>query len=322
VKVTSLSEKALNYMGEGNLKHKVLALEEGAGAEDASYAIRNLISSGVLTTQVAGRDPKTGKLRTDSHKTEGPTAVLVTSTQPDTDAETKSRFIIMGIDESKEQTRKILEFQRKRHTLDGLKEDTQAKETVNVHRNFQRLLKSVKVVNPVADRLTYTDDRLQSRRAQPQYLNLIKAIAFMRQMQKETKKHGEINYIEVDEVDLELGNKLATEILGKSLDELSIPARNLLNNLFEMVTAKKEKLCEGKQKTADKIATSSMTFTRREAREFTGWNNTRLHNHIKELLSLEYLVQESGRGTALQAFRLLYEGEGKDGEKFLPGLKE
>ncbi len=51
VKLTSLSGKALFYKDESSLKHKILALEEGDGAEEASYAIRNLISSGVLVIE-------------------------------------------------------------------------------------------------------------------------------------------------------------------------------------------------------------------------------------------------------------------------------
>ena len=45
IKLTSLSGKALFYKERLSLKHKVLALEEGAGAEEASYAIRRNIST-------------------------------------------------------------------------------------------------------------------------------------------------------------------------------------------------------------------------------------------------------------------------------------
>ena len=44
------------------------------------------------------------------------------------DAETRSRFIITSIDESPEQTRAILEAQRHRHTLDGLRAQAAARE--------------------------------------------------------------------------------------------------------------------------------------------------------------------------------------------------
>lgn len=321
VKLTSLSGKALFHKDEDSLKHKVLALEEGAGAEDASYAIRNLISSPALTSETTVRDPKTGLLTTQEKTVNGPTAVFCTTTNPDTDAETKSRFFVTGIDESRQQTRKILEFQRKRHTVDGLKENLEVTEILTKHRNFQRLLTHYKVVNPLAEKLVYDDDRLQSRRAQPQYLNLIKTVAFLRQMSKKIKLLGTTKYIEVDEKDVEIGNSIALEIIGKSLDELSIPARNLLNNLHSMLISKKEKLEDKRGKSDCDIKISELTFTRREARDFTGWNNTRLHNHVKELLSLEYLAQDSGRGTSLQTFRLLYNGEGQNGKKFIPGLK-
>ena len=70
----------------------------------------------------------------------GPTAVFQTTTQPDMDAETKSRFIITSIDESPEQTQAILEAQRHSHTLEGLRRKKQREAIVRRHHAFQRLL--------------------------------------------------------------------------------------------------------------------------------------------------------------------------------------
>ena len=65
-----------------------------------------------------------------------------------------------------------------------------------------------------------------------------------------------------------------------------------------------------------------LTFTRRELRDFSGWTQTRLRNHLKELIDLEYLLIESGmNGRVLQTYKLVYNGQGKDGEKFIPGVK-
>ena len=86
-----------------------------------------------------------------------------------------------GHDESREQTRAILTFQRKRHTLEGKKGKATRETLIRKHRNFQRLLKPIMVVNPYAEKLVYSDDRLQSRRDQPKYLNIINAVAFLRQ---------------------------------------------------------------------------------------------------------------------------------------------
>ncbi len=121
IKLTSLTDRALFYKGENALKNKALALEEVAGAEGAAYAIRNLISAKKLVIESTVKNPLTGQLTTQVNTVYGPTAVFQTTTKPDFDAETRSRFIITSIDESAEQTRAILEAQRNSHTLEGLR---------------------------------------------------------------------------------------------------------------------------------------------------------------------------------------------------------
>ena len=55
-------------------------------------------------------------------------------------------------------------------------------------------------------------------------------------------------------------------------------------------------------------------------REFTGWSDYQVKIHIKQLEELEYLVPISGRRGQSFCYRLAWEGEGLDGERFLPGL--
>ncbi len=322
VKLTSLSGKALFYKEQSSLKHKVLALEEGDGAQDASYAIRNLISAGELVSESTIKDLATGRLVTMENRVEGPTSVFLTTTNPEIDAETKSRFFVTSIDESREQTRQILVFQRERHCAAGPMENAEREAVLKRHHTFQRLLKPLAVRNPYARQLTYGDDRLQGRRDQPKYLNLIKAIAFLRQMQKEIhfeERDGQaVEAVDVEMRDIELANRLAHEVLGHSLDELSRPARDLLITLAEMV---KERLALNEEKRGGDERPADVLFTRREIREFTGWTNTRLHIHLKELVDFEYLLVESGRNGLPFRYRLAYEGQGQDGRKFVLGLK-
>ncbi len=320
VKLTSLSGKALFYKDRMSLKHKVLALEEGDGAQEAAYAIRSLISSGVLINETTIKDLSTGRLTTMENRVEGPTAVFFTTTNPDVDPETKSRFFVTGIDESREQTRKILAFQRNNHSQDDICQSIQSQAVIQKHINFQRLLKPLGVKNPYADSLTYGDDRLQSRRDQPKYLNLIKSVAFLRQMQKKIKsgtKNGKtVPWIEVDAQDIRIANMLSEEILGRSLDELSRPGRDLLMLLDEMVEAIRQKTAaaDTRQKR------TGISFTRRDIRQYTGWSNTRVHRYLKELVDLEYVLIEAGRNGSRHRYRLAYEGQGKDGSKFILGL--
>ena len=133
------------------------------------------------------KDPMTGRLTTMRNVVDGPCAVFKTTTQPEMDAETKSRFIITSIDESPEQTKAILEAQRHNHTLDGIRRKKQREQVVQRHHAFQRLLKPVAVVNPYEPLLTYAENRLLVRRDNPKYLHLILAVTFLYQLQRPVK---------------------------------------------------------------------------------------------------------------------------------------
>jgi hypothetical protein len=313
VKLTSLTGKALFYKDETSLMHKVLALEEGAGAEEAAYAIRNLISAKELVVEATIKDLITGRLTTMANRVKGPTSVFYTVTDPEVDPETRSRFWVLGIDESREQTDRILAFQRQRQTLTGLRGDVAADPVVSVHRNFQRLLRPLAVVNPYASGLSYGDTRLQARRDQPKYLNLIKAVAFLRQMQKPVRtmsQHGRgVEYIEVDLDDIRIANELAVELLARSLDELSHPARSLLEQLETLADAR---VAAGADPEAGRL---SVSFTRREVREFSGWSNYRVHTHLKELVEYEYVQVDAGRNGVTGRYRLVCDGRTDDGRR-------
>ena len=97
----------------------------------------------------------------------------------------QENFSLLGVDESKEQTRRILGMQRKSHTLAGMRGNQGEAEIIFRHRTFQRMLQPYVVVNPYADKLFYEDDRLQARCDQPKFLNLCNAVAFLNQVKKQ-----------------------------------------------------------------------------------------------------------------------------------------
>jgi DNA primase len=317
IKLTSLSGKALFYKGRKSLKHKILALAEEAGAEEAAYAIRNLISAGELIIEVTVKDLGTGKMTTMENRVEGPTAVFITTTNPDVDPETRSRFFVTSIDESREQTRAILTFQRRRHTLAGRTGHVTRDALIEKHRNFQRLLKPVMVVNPYAEKLVYSDDRLQSRRDQPKYLNLINAVAFLRQMQKEVRRFkvndSEVDGIEVDEEDMRLANEVASDVLGRSLDDLNSVSRDLLDLIDTMVCERVRELKD--EKTGKPAERRDVVFSRRDIREYTGWPHARVQRYLRQLLDLEFLLTVSGRNGSRYSYQLAYDGQSSGRDK-------
>ena len=71
VQYSAMTGQSLFYMGETNLKHKILAIVEEEGAERASYALKLLQSEGELTIASTGKDPATGQLVTQEYRVEG-----------------------------------------------------------------------------------------------------------------------------------------------------------------------------------------------------------------------------------------------------------
>jgi DNA primase len=315
VQYSAMTGQSLFYMGAVDLKHKILALAEEAGAARASYALKLLQSEGVLSIASTGKDPETGKLVTQEYRVEGPVMIFSTSTAIDHDEELLNRCLTLGVDESREQTRAILQLQRQKRTLDGLVAKQQKTRLIKIHQNAQRLLRPLAVRNPYADALTFPDERTRLRRDHEKYLTLIDTLALLHQHQREIKNaehDGErIEYVEVTIGDIEIANRLAHEALGRSLDELSPQTRRLLG----LVTAMVEAQCRAQQ-----ITRSDHRFSRRDVRESTNWSDFQVKMHMRKLEELEYvLVHRGGRGQSF-VYELLYDGTGRDGKPFLMGL--
>ena len=310
IKLTSLTDRALFYKGEDSLRHKVLAVEEIAGAQGADYAIRNLISAKKLVIESTVKNPLTGKLETQVNTVHGPTAVFQTTTNPRTDAETRSRFILVSVDESAGQTRAILEAQRQSHTLDGWRKRQAREAILRRHHALQRLLKPVVVVNPFEPFLSYPDEQLLVRRDHPKYLHLILAVTFLHQLQRPMKQDAQLgDYLETTLDDIAIANDLAHQLFGHSLDDLSRPSRDLLQLVSDYVAKK-----------AGGGSVDKVSFNRRELREAFQWGDTRLRIHLEELVEMEYVVPLSGRFGQTYQYRLLYAPTDEPG-RFLAGLK-
>jgi hypothetical protein len=300
IKYTRLTDQALFYKDKDSLKHKILAIEELDGMNGAVYSIRSIQSSKKITIAYTGKDPVTGELKTQDNTVEGPLMVFITTTQVDIDGETESRFVFISIDESEEMTKKILVKQRQGQTMEGMINKLKSAEIIKKHRNANRVLRPLSVFNPYADLLTFTSKSLRARRDHTKYLNLILAIAYLFQYQRKVRtiehEAKSIEYINVTLADIERANTIANEVLGRSLDELTPPSRNLLALIRQMVMA----CCKQKN-----IRCHEYHFTRRDIREFSGWSDFQVKTHIKQLEELEYIYAVAGKKGKEYVYELL-----------------
>jgi len=302
VKYSAMTGQSLYYLGETNLKHKILAVVEEAGAEKASYALKLLQSEGELTIASTGKDPATGKMVTQEYHVEGPVMIFLTTTAIDLDEELQNRCLTLAVDESAEQTGRIHQWQRERRTLAGLIAKEERKDLLKKLRNAQRLLQAVEILNPYAPGLTFATGRTRNRRDHEKYLTLIEAIALLQQYQRQRGQHlvngRRVEFIEVTLEDIALANELAPEVLGRSLDELPPQTRRLLACIRELL---KKKAANG----GAKVGPGSAIFTRKELREACGWSLTQVRVHLERLVELEYLAIRHGRTGSQFVYELL-----------------
>ena len=160
--------------------------------------------------------------------------IFLTTTAIDIDEELLNRCLVLTVDEDREQTQAIHRLQREAQTLEGLlRARRTGKRSCALHRNAQRLLAPVAVVNPYAPRADASwTPQTRTRRDHMKYLTLIRAIALLHQHQRPRKtvehRGRTLEYIEVTLDDIAVANRLAHEVLGRSLDELPPQTRRLL----------------------------------------------------------------------------------------------
>jgi DNA primase catalytic core len=315
VKYSAMTGQSLFYMGETELAHKVLAIVEEEGAARASYALKILQSEGELQIASTGKDPETGKLVTHEYRVKGPVMIFLTTTAMEIDEELLNRCLVLTVDEDRGQTQAIHERQRAARELEGRLAKKSRDGILALHRNAQRLLRPLLVVNPYARRLGFPDHRTRTRRDHVKYLTLIETIALLHQHQRPVKAvehEGKlVEYIEVTLDDVSWANRLAHQVLGRSLDELSPQTRRMLVLLDAHVAATCAKQA---------MERKDFRFSRKDVREAIGFGITQTRVHLDRLVELEYVVAHRGQSGQSFAYELVYDGKADDGGPHLPGL--
>jgi DNA primase len=238
LEITTLSENAFYYFGQEELKHKLILIEDLDGAENVLYPLRELQSKTSISKTVTLKDNK-GNLKTITLKVEGPVSVSSCTTREKLYEDNANRCILIYIDTSAEQDKRIMEHQQRASAgMINHSEENKIKERL---KNVQRLLRPVTVRNPYAQYINLPEAVFKPRRTMLLLLSFIETITFYHQYQRESKvdtQTGE-HYIESTVQDIEYAFKLLKEVLFSKSDELTGACRKFFEQL--KLHLKKEK---------------------------------------------------------------------------------
>ena len=273
VEITVLSANAFYYFNRTELQHKLILIEDLDGAESVLYPLRELQTKKRITKTVVHKDTK-GTTRTIHLTVEGPVSVAGCTTQEHIYEDNSNRSFLLYIDESVEQDKRIMDYQRK---LSAGKIDLEAEQKAReLLKNLQRILKPIKVINPFAEFLELPQSVFKPRRTNSHYLQFIEVITFYKQFQREKKydeQTGE-EYIETTIEDIKEANELIIETLLRKSDLLNGACRSFFESLKAYLTKEKQ-----------------TTFTNAEVRRWIRLPKSTVRRRFSELLDTENIVR-------------------------------
>ncbi|MFZ5970720.1 MAG: toprim domain-containing protein [Bacteroidota bacterium] len=275
VTITASTENALYYVGKTEYKHKLLLIEDLDGVSSNLLTLRELQSKAFVSKLVPVKDSK-GNMKTINLEVEGPICLSGTTTKEKLYEDNANRCLLIYLDNSDEQQKNIMQYQRKLHagTINKAKEEA----TKELLQDMQLMFKNITVVNPYAEKLTIPETVFKPLRTNAHYLQFIEAITFVHQFQREIKKDSEGKiYIETTLEDIELANELLKDVLLAKSDELTKACRDFL----EMI---KEKLIDQKRQ----------SFLKSNIREWTRINPSNVKYYLKTLHFYGYIKSIGG----------------------------
>jgi DNA primase len=279
LRFTRITESSLYNWGEYDLVNKLLIIEDLDGLkEEALFAMRELISNQRLSSSVSIKDKK-GNIKSVKKEVKGVFSSLSATTKGDLYEDNMSRSFLLAVDESQDQTDKIISYQNKR--IAGEINETQQEKAKEQLQKMLRALKTEEVQNPYATQIQLPENVHKKRRLNEMFQSIIKQITIINQYQRRTQNNKLVTEIE----DIENAVEILFESIILKIDELDGSLRQFFEKLKK------------KFKTDD--------FTRFEAMETTGFKKTQLQHYINQLVQLEY-IKQFGHGNKGYKYKIFH----------------
>jgi len=155
-KYTRVTDNSFYNQDEYFFVNKLVCFEDMDGLkEDAQLAVRELQSNEILRTSTSLKD-KNGSITGGERIVRGPIASLSCTTKGEMYEDNISRSFLIAVDESKEQTLKVIDYQNRKAS--GGIDKTEEKKVTAFIQNCMRLLKPYEVVNLYATKIKLPEE--------------------------------------------------------------------------------------------------------------------------------------------------------------------
>jgi len=281
---TRVTDNSFYNQDEYFFVNKLICFEDLDGLkEDAQLAVRELQSNDILRTSTSVKDGS-GKIGGAERTVRGPIASLACTTKGEVYEDNVSRSFLIAVDESKEQTQRIINYQNEISA--GLIDKTEQKKISAFLQNCMRMLKPYEVINPYANKIKLPEEAHKIRRLNELYQSFVKQITLLNQYQRKQDKQGRLI---TEKEDLQTACDILFESILLKVDELDGSLRQFFERLKTFVEKKGR----------------DYEFNCFEVREATGVSKTQQHYYIQKLVELEYLRQ-SGFANRGYKYKIAY----------------
>ncbi|MCW8896567.1 MAG: hypothetical protein OQJ96_05970 [Flavobacteriales bacterium] len=285
--LTRVTSKSFYHYGEGELQNKLLLIQDYDGLDtDAQYAFREMQSAGELSLSTTLKDrwgnSKTGVKVVDAHFSS-----IIATTNAEVYQDNMNRSVVVGTDESAEQTQKILLHQNQ--LTAGMINQKKVEQAKEILRCIIRQVYTKPVVNHYAAKVLLPLNVKSIRRLNNQFQSLVTQVTLLHQYQRSTDEQGRII---TTIADLTAAVELFAEAMYMKTDELDSSTRQFFEQLKQYV------------KTQSKGSTQ--TFGSREVRLALQTNKTQVFRCIEKLKALEYIAVSGGSSNKGYKYQITY----------------
>lgn len=272
---TRITKKSLYHYNDKELTNKLILIQDFDGLdEEAQFAFREMQSAKFLTSSTVSKD-QFGNVRGKMKQVNCHFASLTATTKAEIYYDNMSRSVVIGVDESLEQTLRIVQQQNKK--LAGLIDSEKEQQAKELLRNAIRVLKSYVVINPYADKIMLPIEAKMLRRLNSQFQNFVSQITILHQYQRKTDSKGRL--IATKE-DIQMAVDIFFSAIMIKVDELDGSTRQF----FEKMKLYIKKQPKG----------TTHRFTAREIRQEVNISKSTNFKYFNSLLELEYIQAVEG----------------------------